>query len=106
MEETELLSFLDKNNDIFAWQTSDLMGVRRSIIKHRIQVNPSTKPKKQKLRKMSDEMVAAAKSEVQRLLDVGFIREVQYPSWLVNVVMVKNKNDKWRMCTDITDLNK
>jgi hypothetical protein len=45
MEETELLSFLDKNNDIFAWQTSDLMGVRRSIIKHRIQVNPSTKPK-------------------------------------------------------------
>jgi hypothetical protein len=55
---------------------------------------------------MSDEMVAAAKSEVQRLLDVGFIREVQYPSWLVNVVMVKNKNDKWRMCTDITDLNK
>jgi hypothetical protein len=55
---------------------------------------------------MFDEKVTTAKSEVQRLLDVGFICEVQYPSWLVNVVMVKKKNSKWRMCTDFTDLNK
>jgi hypothetical protein len=42
-EETELLSFLDKNNDVFAWKTSGLMGVSRSIIKHRLHVNPSAK---------------------------------------------------------------
>ena len=35
-----------------------------------------------------------------------FIREVYYPDWLVNVVMVKKANDKWRMCVDFTDLNK
>jgi hypothetical protein len=68
-EETELLSFIDKNNAVFAWQTSDLMGVSRSIIEHRLQVNPSAKPQKQKLCKMSVEKVAVAKSEVQRLLD-------------------------------------
>jgi hypothetical protein len=45
-EETELLSFLDKNNDVFAWQTFNLMGVSRSIIEHRLQVHPSAKPKK------------------------------------------------------------
>jgi hypothetical protein len=39
-------------------------------------------------------------------LDAGFIREVHYPNWLMNVVMVKKKNGKWRMCTDFTDLNK
>jgi hypothetical protein len=39
-------------------------------------------------------------------LDAGFIREVHYPSWLTNVVMVKKKNGRWRMCTDFTDLNK
>jgi hypothetical protein len=33
-EKTEMLSFLDKNSDVFAWQTSDLTGVKRSIIKH------------------------------------------------------------------------
>jgi hypothetical protein len=62
-EDTELLSFLDKNNDIFAWQTSDLIGASRDIIEHK-QVNPSTRPKRQKLSKMSGEKVVAAKAEV------------------------------------------
>jgi hypothetical protein len=38
--------------------------------------------------------VEAAKAEVQRLLDTRFIREVTYPEWLANVVMVKKKNEK------------
>ena len=36
----------------------------------------------------------------------GFIREVYYPDWLANVVLVKKANGKWRMCVDFTDLNK
>jgi hypothetical protein len=54
---------------------------------------------------MSEEKIEVAKAEVQHLLDAGFIREVAYPQWLANVVMV-HKNRKWRMCTDFTDLNK
>jgi hypothetical protein len=53
---------------------------------------------------MIEEKVEAAK--VERLLDVGFIREVKYLEWLANVIMVRKKNVKWRMCTDFTDLNK
>jgi hypothetical protein len=75
-EENELLSLLDKSNDVFAWQTSDLMGFNKDIIEHKLHVNPSAKPKKQKLRKMSDEKVDAAKVKVQRLLDAGFIHKV------------------------------
>ena len=44
--------------------------------------------------------------EVRKLLEAGFIREVYYPDWLVNVVMVKKNNRKWRMCVDFTDLNR
>uniref|UniRef100_A0A2N9IZJ8 Reverse transcriptase domain-containing protein n=1 Tax=Fagus sylvatica TaxID=28930 RepID=A0A2N9IZJ8_FAGSY len=44
--------------------------------------------------------------EVEKLLTAGFIREVSYPDWLVNVVIVKKSNSKWRMCVDFTDLNK
>jgi hypothetical protein len=87
------------------WKTFDHMGVSRDIIEHKLQVN-SAKPRKKRLHKMSDEKVAAAKAEVQKLSDAGFIREVHYPSWLVNVVMVKKKNGKWRMCTNFIDLNK
>jgi hypothetical protein len=76
------------------WQTSDLTGVSRDIIEHKLHVNPSARPRKQKFHKMSDEKVTVAKAEVQRLLDAGFIREALYPSWLANVVMVKKKNGK------------
>ena len=44
--------------------------------------------------------------EVDRLLEADFIREVFYPDWLANVVMVKKSNSKWRMCIYFTDLNK
>jgi hypothetical protein len=55
---------------------------------------------------MVGEKVQAAKVEVQRLLNSGFIRKVTYPEWLSNVVMVRKKTGKWWMCTDFTDLNK
>jgi len=42
----------------------------------------------------------------QKLTTMQFIREVYYPDWLANVVMVKKANGKWRMCMDFTDLNK
>ena len=44
--------------------------------------------------------------EVTKLLMAGFIREVYYPDWLANAVLVKKANGKWRMCVDFMDLNK
>jgi hypothetical protein len=72
-EQAELLQFLNKNSDIFAWSASDLIGVNRDVIEHKLQVNLRAKPKKQKLRKMSDEKVEVAWADVQCLLDAGFI---------------------------------
>ena len=43
--------------------------------------------------------------KMNKLLAANFIREVYYPEWLVDVVMVKKANEKWRMCIDFTDLN-
>ena len=43
--------------------------------------------------------------KVEKLLTVGFIREVYYPELLANVVMVKKSNEKWRVHVDFTDLN-
>ena len=39
------------------------------------------------------------------MIDVGFIREVTYPSWLANVVVVSKKERTWRLCVDYTNLN-
>jgi hypothetical protein len=69
-EQAELLAFLAKNNDVFAWSTSDLFGVSNGIIEHKqkqqcfCMVNLAAKPRKQKLCKMSEEKVAVVKAEV------------------------------------------
>nr|KYP76658.1 Transposon Ty3-I Gag-Pol polyprotein [Cajanus cajan] len=55
---------------------------------------------------MGTERKLAVETEIAKLLDAGFIREVHYTTWLANVVMVKKPNGKWRMCTDYTNLNK
>ena len=39
----------------------------------------------------------AIKEEVQKFTAAKFIREVYYPNWLANVVMIKKANGKWRM---------
>jgi hypothetical protein len=105
-QEKTLTRFLFNNKDVFAWSANDLCGVNRDVIEHSLNVNPSFRPRKQRLWKMSDDKVEGARNEVKRLLSAGVIREVMYPEWLANTVMVKKANGKWRMCIDFTDLNK
>ena len=81
-------------------------GIDPSVITHHLNVYPSSKPVRQKKRVFAPERDNAIKEEVQKLTTTQFIREVYYPNWLANVVMVKKANDKWRMCVDFTDLNK
>ena len=64
LEEEKLLCCLAKNKDVFAWSALDLVGVSRSIIEHSLGIDPSVRPKKQRLRKMSDEKTESAKAEM------------------------------------------
>ena len=41
-----------------------------------------------------------------KLKQAGVIKEVFYPKWLANMVVVMKKNGKWRVCVDFTNLNK
>jgi hypothetical protein len=58
-EEIELIQFLNKNKDVFAWLAKDLQGVDRDIIEHTLETNEKIMLKKQKLRKMFEEKVKA-----------------------------------------------
>ena len=81
-------------------------GIDPAIITHRLSVNPSFKLVKQKRRSFSPERQKAINEEVGKLLQAGAIREVEYPEWLANVVLVKKANGKWRLCIDFTDVNR
>ena len=101
-----LICFLRKNIDVFAWSHEDMPGIDPSVITHRLNVHPSSKPVRQKKKVFAPERDNAIKEEVQKLTLAKFIWEVYYPDWLANVVMVKKANENWRMCMDFTDLNK
>lgn len=102
----ELIKFLTKNKDTFAWTAEDMPGIDPSIISHELHVDPSFKHIKQKRRKLGPDGAKAVNDEVERLLKVGSIREVKYPDWLANPMVVTKKNEKWRVCEDFMDINK
>ncbi|KAM1262100.1 hypothetical protein ACFX2G_027878 [Malus domestica] len=103
------------NAEVFAWSYKDMPGISPDIICHHLSIDPKTKPVKQKRRSYDVERYEAMKAEVEKLKDIGFVREVNYPTWVANVVLVKKNPTKeslllqkvlWRMCVDYTDLNK
>jgi hypothetical protein len=80
--------------------------IPREVIEHKLGIDPSYKPAKQKERRYTLERCDTIWQEVNKLLDVGFIRPVDYPNWLANSILVKKPNGSWRMCFDYTSLNK
>jgi hypothetical protein len=80
-QEKTLIRFLLNNKDVSAWTGNDLCGVNRDVIEHSLNVDPSFRPRKQRLWKMSDDKAEGARSDVKRLLSANVIREVTYPEW-------------------------
>ena len=90
----EIVSFLKSNLDIFVWNHENMPGIPASLIQHHLNVDPGKKPIQQKRRAFAPERNKAMMDEVNKLLAAKFIREVHYPEWLANIVMVKKANGK------------
>nr|XP_023915020.1 uncharacterized protein LOC112026560 [Quercus suber] len=86
---TRLIQFLRENLDVFAWSHDDMPGISSEVIQHRLNVDPEKRPVKQRRRTFAPERDQAIADEVNKLLTAGFIREVYYPDWLANVVLIK-----------------
>jgi hypothetical protein len=99
---TLLLEYVDE----FAWSPYEAPGLDPTFACHSLNVNPQFRPVVQKGRRISPLHEEAVCEEVSRLIEAGAIKEILYPSWLSNTVVVKKKNGKWRVCIDFTDPNK
>ena len=82
------------------------MDIDPSFICHHLNVNPFITLKRQPPQCPSKEHAEAVRNEVAKLKQVGVIKEVFYPQWLANTVVVKKKTGKWRVYVDFMNLNK
>jgi len=105
-KQDEVAAVISRHLDAFAWSASDMAGVDPNFLCHHLTMDPKVLPVRQRRRKFNEERRLVMQEETKKLLSAGHIREIQYPEWLANVVLVKKANGKWRMCVDFTDLNK
>uniref|UniRef100_A0A2N9F1Z7 Uncharacterized protein n=1 Tax=Fagus sylvatica TaxID=28930 RepID=A0A2N9F1Z7_FAGSY len=105
-ERTQLVALLKEYQDIFAWQYNEMPGIDPALVAHSLNVEPGAKPIVQPMRTFHPEIEAQISQEVQKLLSAGFIKPIQHPRWLSNIVPVKKKNGQIRCCVDFRDLNK
>ena len=94
LEREQLVEFLRKNVDVFAWDAYEAPRVDPNFICHHLNVNPSITPKGQPSRRPSREHAKAIRNEVTKLKHAEAIKEVFYPQWLANTAVVKKKTRK------------
>jgi len=92
--------------DAFTWSSVNMPRIDPDFLCHRLTMDEKVKPIVKRRRKFNEERRLIIREETQKLLNVDHIREIQYPEWLVNVVLVQKANGKWRICIEFTDLNK
>ena len=93
-DRVETLLFLMQNVDVFAWSLYEVLEMDPKFIVHKFNVDPSFPPKKQKPRRSAKEHVEAVRQEVRKLKKAGALREIFFPEWLANTVVVKKNNGK------------
>jgi hypothetical protein len=82
-------------------------GNPRELAKHKLKIFPNTKPVKQSMHRYNPEKARSMGEEINRLLEVKFIREIKRATCLSPPVMVEKKDTKiYRMCIDFMALNK
>lgn len=99
-EREELVDFLRKNEDVFAWSPHELLRIDPSITYYESRIKSDFKLVKQKLRGFGPEQAKFIKQEGEKLLKASFIQAEKSP------VCVKIPNEEWIVCIDFTELNK
>ena len=101
----EVLAVVKRFKDCFAWDYTELPGLDKTLVEHRLPIKKEHIPHQQPPRKMANEVILKVKEEIKRLLQARFIRPARYVEWLSNIVPVLKKNGKLRVCIDFRNLN-
>jgi hypothetical protein len=83
-----MIILLREYTDCFAWDYTEMPGLDRSIIEHRLPLKPEFWPFQQRARQMKAEVLEEVKKEVKKMITAGFIRPCRYAEWISSIVPV------------------
>ncbi|KAL0462267.1 UNVERIFIED_CONTAM: Transposon Tf2-12 polyprotein [Sesamum latifolium] len=104
-EEEAYIMLLHEFKDVFAWSYKEMPGLDPKVVVHHLSVKKGARPVKQGQHRFRPELIPLIETEVNKLIEVGFIREVKYPMWISSIVPVRKKNGQIRVCVDFRNLN-
>ncbi|KAL0412292.1 UNVERIFIED_CONTAM: Transposon Tf2-12 polyprotein [Sesamum latifolium] len=81
-----------------------MLGLDPKVAVHHLSVKKGARPVKQGQCIFRPELIPLIETEVNKLIEVGFIREVKYPMWISSIIPVTKKNGQIRVCVDFRDL--
>jgi hypothetical protein len=83
-----MIALLKEYSDFFAWDYTEMPGLDRSIIEHRLPLKKGFHPFQQRARQMRTKVLEEVKKEIEKMLEVGFIRPCRYVEWISTIVPV------------------
>jgi hypothetical protein len=92
-----MIALLKEYADCFTWDYTEMLGLDRSTVEHRLPLKTGFWPFQQRARQMKAEVLEEVKKEVKKMLEAGFIRPCRYAEWISSVVPVQKKDGLWRV---------
>ncbi|KAL0285947.1 UNVERIFIED_CONTAM: hypothetical protein Sangu_2756100 [Sesamum angustifolium] len=80
-EEETYIALLNEFKDLFAWSYKKMPGLDPKVVVHHLSAKKRAHP------------ILLIEGEVNKLIEVSFIREVKYPIWISIIIPVRKKND-------------
>ncbi|KAK4404378.1 hypothetical protein Sango_0806400 [Sesamum angolense] len=95
-EEVAYVELLHEFKDVFAWSYKEMPGLDSKVAVHQLSIRKGARPIKQAQCRFRPELVPLIEVEVNKLIEVGFIIEVKYLTWISSIVPVRKKNGQIR----------
>ena len=100
------MTLLKEYMDVFAWNYDEMPSLDLGLVVYAFNVDLGVKPVIQLTNVFHTDVETQITQEIKKLLADGFIKPIQHPKWLSNVVPVKKKNSQIRCFVDFRNLNK
>jgi hypothetical protein len=101
-----MIALLKEYSSCFVWDYTEMPGLDRSIVEHRLPLKKGFRPFQQRARQMRTKVLEEVNKEIEKMLEAGFIRPCRYVELISNIVPVQKKDGRWRVCVDFKDLNR